>query len=177
MLVRKKAGVGAGQIYAMKVLVASLSQIEQIKAEKEILFIIKHPYIVQLRFSFQNEQKLYLVTDYYNGGSLYDHLRKSKFFAEDRAKFYAAELLLALGHLHEKSIVYRDLKLENILMDHMGHIALTDFGLSKQLTEESGGTSTICGTPEYIAPELLRNQKYGTAIDWWSFGIVMYVLN
>ena len=177
MLVRKKAGTGAGQIYAMKVLVkqqiAALGQIEHTKSERDILFIIKHPFIVQLRFSFQNESKLYLVTDYYNGGSLYDHLRKSKFFTEDRAKFYGAELLSALDHLHQKGIVYRDLKLENILMDHVGHIALTDFGLSKQDIDKSGGATTFCGTPEYIAPELLNKQKYGKAVDWWSFGVVL----
>ena len=177
MLVRKKDGVGAGQIYAMKVLkksvVASLGQIEHTKSEREILFVIRHPYIVRLRFSFQNEEKLFLVTDYYNGGSLYSHLRKSKFFSEDRARFYAAELLSALDHLHQQHIIYRDLKLENILMDHVGHIALTDFGLSKQDIDKTGGATTFCGTAEYIAPELLNNQKYGKAVDWWSFGILL----
>jgi hypothetical protein len=177
MLVRKKDGVGAGQIYAMKVLkksvVASLGQIEHTKSEREILFVIRHPYIVRLRFSFQNEEKLFLVTDYYNGGSLYSHLKKVKFFSEDRARFYGAELLSALDHLHQQHIIYRDLKLENILMDHVGHIALTDFGLSKQDIDKTGGATTFCGTAEYIAPELLNNQKYGKAVDWWSFGILL----
>jgi hypothetical protein len=178
MLVRKKEGVGAGQIYAMKVLkksvVASLGQIEHTKSEREILFVIRHPYIVRLRFSFQNDEKLFLVTDYYNGGSLYSHLKKVKFFSEDRAKFYGAELLSALDHLHQQHIIYRDLKLENILMDHVGHIALTDFGLSKQDIDKTGGATTFCGTAEYIAPELLNNQKYGKAVDWWSFGILLF---
>lgn len=178
MLVRKKAGNGAGKIYAMKVLkksvIAALGQVEHTKSERDILFVIRHPFIVRLRFSFQSEDKLFLITDYYNGGSLYSHLRKSKFFSEERARFYAAELLLALEHLHQQQIVYRDLKLENILMDHLGHISLTDFGLSKQDIDKTGGATTFCGTAEYIAPELLNNQKYGKAVDWWSFGILLF---
>ncbi len=177
MLVRKKEGSGAGQIYAMKVLKKSVveakGQIEHTKSERSILCEIRHPFIVRLRFAFQSDDKLYLVTDYYNGGSLFYHLRKSKHFSEDRARFYAAELLSALDHLHQQHIIYRDLKLENILMDHLGHIALTDFGLSKQDIDKTGGATTFCGTAEYIAPELLNNQKYGTAVDWWSFGILL----
>jgi len=178
MLVRKKAGNSAGKIYAMKVLkksvIAALGQVEHTKSERDILFVIRHPFIVRLRFSFQSDDKLFLITDYYNGGSLYSHLRKSKFFSEERARFYAAELLLALEHLHLQQIVYRDLKLENILMDHLGHISLTDFGLSKQDIDKCGGATTFCGTAEYIAPELLNNQKYGKAVDWWSFGILLF---
>lgn len=181
MLVRKKVsagGEGAGEVYAMKVLKKSVikdkGQIEHTKSERAILNEIKHPYIVQLRFAFQNEEKLYLVTDYYNGGTLFYHLRKANYFSEQRAKFYAAELLSALAHLHQQAIIYRDLKLENILMGHTGHIALTDFGLSKQGVDSSGGAETFCGTAEYIAPELLKNQKYGPAVDWWSFGILVF---
>lgn len=178
MLVRKKEGVGAGQIYAMKVLkksvVAAKGQVEHTKSERSILCEIRHPFIVRLRFAFQSEDKLYLITDYYNGGSLFYHLRKSKSFSEDRARFYAAELLSALDHLHQQHIIYRDLKLENILMDHSGHIALTDFGLSKQNIDVTGGATTFCGTAEYIAPELLRGHKYGAAVDWWSFGILLF---
>jgi tRNA A-37 threonylcarbamoyl transferase component Bud32 len=179
MLVRKKEGVSAGQIYAMKVLkksvVAAKGQVEHTKSERSILCEIRHPFIVRLRFAFQSDDKLYLITDYYNGGSLFYHLRKSKNFTEDRARYYAAELLSALDHLHQQHIIYRDLKLENILMDHSGHIALTDFGLSKQNIDVTGGASTFCGTAEYIAPELLRGHKYGAAVDWWSFGILLLV--
>lgn len=179
MLVRKKSHTKGdeGAIYAMKVLhksvIAAKGQIEHTKSEQAILCEIRHPYIVRLRFSFQNETKLYLVTDYYNGGTLFMHLRLSKMFSEDRAKFYAAQLLSALQHLHSKGIIYRDLKLENILMDYQGHIALTDFGLSKQDIDKTGGATTFCGTAEYIAPELLKGQKYGQAVDWWSFGILL----
>lgn len=181
MLVRKKVRSGEeGEIYAMKVLkksvIAAKGQIEHTKSEKAILCEIRHPFIVRLRFSFQSDDKLYLVTDYYNGGTLFMHLRLSKQFSEDRAKFYSAELLSALQHLHSKGIIYRDLKLENVLMDHLGHIALTDFGLSKQDIDKTGGATTFCGTAEYIAPELLKGQKYGHSVDWWSFGILMYVV-
>jgi len=136
MLVRKKANQDEGRIFAMKVLkksvIAAKGQTEHTRSERSILCEIRHPYIVRLRYAFQSEEKLYLVTDYYNGGSLFYHLRKSRGFSEDRARFYAAELVLALDHLHANGVIYRDLKLENILMDHLGHIALTDFGLSKE---------------------------------------------
>jgi tRNA A-37 threonylcarbamoyl transferase component Bud32 len=178
MLVRKRANKGAGQIYAMKVLkksvISAKGQVEHTKSERSILCEIRHPFIVRLRFAFQSDDKLYLVTDYYNGGSLFYHLRKSRAFTEDRAKFYAAELLSALDHLHQQHIIYRDLKLENVLMDNVGHIALTDFGLSKQNIDITGGATTFCGTAEYIAPELLKGQKYGAAVDWWSFGILLF---
>lgn len=160
----------------MKVLkksdVIDKGQVEHTKAEQAILVSIRHPYIVCLRFSFQNADKLYLITDYYSGGNLFAHLRKAKQFDEGRAKFYAAELILALDHLHQNAIIYRDLKLENILMDGQGHICLTDFGLSKQ--DSQSGASTFCGTAEYIAPELLKGETYGIEVDWWSFGILLY---
>lgn len=178
MLVRKKEGIDEGKVYAMKVLkkeaIAAKGQIENTKSERDILFEVRHPYIVRLRYAFQSVDKLYLVTDYYNGGTLYYHLRKSRQFNEERVRFYASELLLALDHLHKLNIIYRDLKLENILLDSFGHIALTDFGLSKQNIDVTGGATTFCGTAEYISPELLKGQKYGPAVDWWSFGILIY---
>ena len=179
MLVKKKkAGQGAGRVYAMKVLnkdsVVKKGQIEHTMSERAILCQIRHPFIVRLRFAFQNETSLYLVTDYYTGGSLFYHLRKNGSFAEPRARFYAAELLLALEHLHEQFIIYRDLKLENILMDSEGNIALTDFGLSKQNVRTEACATTFCGTAEYLAPELLRGKAYGAPVDWWSFGILLY---
>ena len=112
MLVKKKAGNGAGKVFAMKILKKSFieakGQIENTKSEREILCEIRHPYIVRLRFAFQNDEKLYLVTDYYNGGTLFFHLRKSRAFTEERARFYGAELVLALDHLHAQNIIYRD---------------------------------------------------------------------
>ena len=178
MLVRKKSAPSAGKIFAMKVLkksvIAAKGQVEHTKSEREILFEVRHPFVVFLRFAFQSDEKLYLITDFYAGGSLFYHLRKSRCFSESRAKFYASELLLALSHLHSHEIIYRDLKLENVLMDGEGHVALTDFGLSKQHVKSNDAASTFCGTAEYIAPELLRGRRYGAAVDWWSFGILLY---
>jgi len=175
MLVQKKNGKHAGKVYAMKVLkksvVAEKGQIEHTKSEFQIFSSIKHPFICRLRFAFQSEDKLYLVTDYYCGGSLFYHLRKASSFPEERARFYMSEILLAIEHLHSHQIIYRDLKLENVIMDVEGHIAITDFGLSKMHCEIA---STFCGTAEYMAPELIKGQTYGVAVDWWSFGILLY---
>lgn len=181
MLVRKKVPdnmVNANAIYAMKVLkkasVFAKNQVEHTKSERRILRDIDHPFVVRLRYAFQNEDKLYLVMDYYNGGSLFFHLRKSRKFSEKRARFYAAQLLLAMAHLHDLNIAYRDLKLENILMDDKGFISLTDFGLSKENVDVPDGAKTFCGTAEYIAPELLKGLPYGKAVDWWGFGTLLY---
>jgi len=152
MLVRKRNGADKGSIFAMKVLKKSMiiakGQVEHTNSERSILREIDHPFIVCLRYAFQSDEKLYLVTDYYSGGSLFYHLRKARGFSENRTRFYAAELLLALNHLHENHIIYRDLKLENVLMDHDGHIALTDFGLSKEGVDDvfEMQLSTFCGT-------------------------------
>uniref|UniRef100_M4BTT3 Protein kinase domain-containing protein n=1 Tax=Hyaloperonospora arabidopsidis (strain Emoy2) TaxID=559515 RepID=M4BTT3_HYAAE len=177
-LAKKKHGKNAGRVYAMKVLrkqdVFKKKQVEHTKSEQRILKHVEHPFVVRLRYAFQNHQKLYLVMDYYSGGSLFVHLRKEKRFPEHRACFYAAELVLSLAHLHSMHIMYRDLKLENILMDSEGHVAITDFGLSKE--DDEG--STFVGTPEYLAPELLCSQRtatsYGNTVDWWSYGVLVY---
>lgn len=181
MLVRKKVPDGTGNpnaIYAMKVLkkaaVFAKNQVEHTKSERRILRDIDHPFVVRLRYAFQSEDKLYLVMDYYNGGSLFFHLRKARKFSEKRARFYAAQLLLSMAHLHDLNIAYRDLKLENILMDERGFIALTDFGLSKENVDVPDGAKTFCGTAEYIAPELLKGLPYGKAVDWWGFGTLLY---
>jgi serine/threonine protein kinase len=126
-----------------------------------------------LYLSTQSEDKLYMVLEYMKGGELFHWLRQAKRFTEDRAKLYGAEILLALEHLHSHDIVYRDLKPENILMDEDGHLRLTDFGLSKEEVSGAGaegGTKTFCGTPEYLAPEILENRGHGKAVDWWSLG-------
>jgi len=175
MLVQKKSGKRANEVFAMKVLkkslVAEKGQIEHTKIEFRIFCSIRHPFICRLRYAFQNEEKLYLVTDYYCGGSLFYHLRKAPRFSEEVARFYMSEILLAIDHLHSNDIIYRDLKLENVIMDKEGHIAITDFGLSKMHADSA---STFCGTAEYMAPELVRGQQYGLAVDWWSFGIMLY---
>lgn len=178
MLVRRNDGLHIGEVYAMKVLKKSVieykQQVEHTQAERRIMAEIKHPFLVQLRYAFQSEEKLYLITDYYNGGSLYYHLRRNKKFSLERTTFYAAQLVMAIAHLHNAKIIYRDLKLENVLMHSSGYVAITDFGLSKQGVDENASTHTFCGTPEYMAPDLFEEKPYGPAVDWWTLGILIF---
>merc|ERR1719295_149511 len=114
-----------------------------------------------LRYAFQTATKLYFVLDYYTGGELFFHLKKKRRFDEGEARIIVAEVALALGHLHSLDVIYRDLKPENILLDDSGHVCLTDFGLSKNLGPQKQSAHTFCGTPEYIAPELLTSTHSG----------------
>ena len=131
-------------------------EVEHTLAERNVLAKINNPFVVNLKFSFQTPEKLYLVLAFVNGGELFHHLQNEGQFDEYRSKLYISELLLALEHLHDHNIVYRDLKPENILLDTNGHIALCDFGLCKFNMEKGEKTNTFCGTPEYLAPELVR---------------------
>jgi len=147
-------------------------------AERDVLVKnTRHPFLVSLQYSFQTPDKLYFVMDFVNGGELFFHLQKERAFSEQRTRFYAAEITSAIGYLHKLDIIYRDLKPENILLDLEGHIRLTDFGLCKVMlsTEgREGRTATFCGTPEYLAPEVLRREPYTKAVDWWCLGSVTY---
>ncbi|CAG9321369.1 unnamed protein product [Blepharisma stoltei] len=168
-----------GQVYAMKALrkemIEKRNQVVHTKTEREILGSIDCPFIVQLRFAFQTPDKLYMIMDFINGGELFFHLRRSTSFTEERAKFYAAEILLALDYLHTQGIIYRDLKPENILLDAEGHVKLTDFGLSKQFFgAENQKAFSFCGTPEYLAPEILKGTGHDKAVDFWSLGALIY---
>ena len=171
-----------GSVYAMKVLkkseVVRRRQVAHTKAERRIMGGIDHPFIVALRFAFQTSDKLYMVTDFVRGGELFFHLKKARVFPEPLVRFFGAELVCALGHLHSLDIVYRDLKPENVLLDADGHIHITDFGLSKEEVSDPRGATTFCGTPEYLAPEMLLNRKsragYGKGVDWWSLGTLLY---
>jgi len=151
-------------------------QVEHTNAERMILHSLQHPFLMHLRYAFQTDAKLYFVLDYYCGGELFFHLRKKRRFSEVQARFFVAEVGLALEHLHTNDIVYRDLKPENILLDEVGHICLTDFGLAKEL-EDGKDATTFCGTPEYLAPEIVQNKGHGKAVDWWSLGILLYELS
>lgn len=168
------------KVYAMKILkkqhVVNTRQVNATHAERRILQAIEHPFVVKLRYAFQSASKLYMVMDYYSGGSLFYHLERNGIFPENVVSFYAAEMTLALSHLHQHGVIYRDLKLENILMDSDGHIALTDFGLSKDHLDCTDLTSTFCGTPLYVAPELIQKQPYSFSVDWWALGVVMFEL-
>ncbi|EEQ27824.1 serine/threonine-protein kinase sck1 [Microsporum canis CBS 113480] len=177
--VRKK---DTQRIYAMKVLskkvIIQKKEIAHTLGERNILVrtaMTDSPFIVGLKFSFQTPTDLYLVTDYMSGGELFWHLQKEGRFLEARAKFYIAELILALQHLHDHDIVYRDLKPENILLDANGHIALCDFGLSKANLTKDDTTNTFCGTTEYLAPEVLLNETgYTKMVDFWSLGVLVF---
>ncbi|EPX72807.1 AGC/AKT protein kinase Sck2 [Schizosaccharomyces octosporus yFS286] len=178
-LVRKK---DTRRIYAMKILskkvIVRRKEVAHTIGERDILVqtaAADSPFIVALRFSFQTPKDLYLVTDYMAGGELFWHLQKSIRFPEARAKFYIAELLLALQALHKRGIVYRDLKPENILLDVQGHIALCDFGLSKANLTVGSTTRTFCGTTDYLAPEVILDEGgYDMMVDFWSLGVLLY---
>lgn len=176
MQVRHK---GNGQIYAMKILkkaaIVARNQVEHTRAERKILQALQHPFLMTLRWAFQSKDKLYFVLDYFTGGELFYHLKNVRRFPEEVAKIYIAEIALALGHLHSLGFVYRDLKPENILLDNTGHLVLTDFGLSKDV-EEGDKAHTFCGTPEYLAPEIVSGQGHDKAVDWWALGILLYEL-
>ncbi|XP_058846861.1 serine/threonine-protein kinase Sgk2-like isoform X1 [Acipenser ruthenus] len=168
-----------GKFYAVKVLqkktVLKKKEQKNIMAERSVLLkSLKHPFLVGLHYSFQTPEKLYFVLDYVNGGELFFHLQRERCFLEPRARFYAAELASAIGYLHSLDVVYRDLKPENILLDSQGHIVLTDFGLCKEGIDPKATTSTFCGTPEYLAPEVLKKQPYDRTVDWWCLGAVLY---
>ncbi|CAH0049657.1 unnamed protein product [Clonostachys solani] len=170
------------RIYAMKVLqkkvIVQKKEVAHTVGERNILVrtaMSDSPFIVNLKFSFQTPSELYLVTDYMSGGELFWHLQKEGRFDEKRAKFYIAELILAIQHLHNNDIVYRDLKPENILLDANGHIALCDFGLSKANLTNNDTTNTFCGTTEYLAPEVLLDESgYTKMVDFWSLGVLVF---
>ncbi|KAK3728890.1 hypothetical protein QZH41_010188 [Actinostola sp. cb2023] len=167
------------KFYAIKVLnktaIRKRNEAKHIMAERNVLVQnVTHPFLVGLHYSFQTKDKLYFVLDYVNGGELFFHLQRERYFPESRARFYAAEIASAIGHMHYLKIIYRDLKPENILLDSKGHIVLTDFGLCKEGIDRKGTTSTFCGTPEYLAPEVLRKQDYDKSVDWWCLGAVLY---
>lgn len=165
------------QIYAMKsirkdVLIQN-DQIESTKLEKQILMQAKHPFLVSMAYIFQTDQKVYFVMNFIRGGELFTHLNKVRRFPESRAKFYAAQIIHAIGYLHNQNIIYRDIKPENILMGEDGYLFLADFGLAKEMSTTDMATS-FCGTPEYLAPEIVKNVGHNHAVDWWSIGILIY---
>ncbi|CAI2368652.1 unnamed protein product [Moneuplotes crassus] len=166
-----------GKVFAMKVLkkgaITDERGKERVLTERDIIMQIRHPYIVTLHYSFQTKKKLFFILDFLNGGDLYTHIMNYGKFNENRARFYTAELVLAINHLHKKGIVYRDLKPQNIMLDSEGHIKLTDFGLSKADFSQDQ-SHTICGTIKYIAPETISGMSYNHTVDWWSMGIILY---
>ena len=177
LLVRLKV---SQKLYAMKILdKKTLKQRKQqihTKTERDLMVKINCPFIVNIKSAFQDESRLYIVSEFLQGGDLFFHLhdKRGRVFPEEKAKFYVVELVAALDFLHKNNMIYRDLKPENILLDLQGHIKLTDFGLSKIFENEDDKAYTVCGTPQYLAPEILLRKGYDKAVDWWSLGCVLY---
>jgi len=163
------------KFYALKILkkteVLYLKQVEHVKTEKKILEEIEHVNIVNMLGAFQDDKNLYLLLEYIIGGEFFSHLRKAGRFPNDTARYYAAQVTLVFQYLHERTILYRDLKPENLLLDQQGNCKVTDFGFAKKVEYR---TWTLCGTPEYLAPEIILSKGHGKAVDWWASGILIY---
>ncbi|KAG1554949.1 hypothetical protein G6F49_007578 [Rhizopus delemar] len=168
------------ELYAIKILkkrfVLDNDEVESTRSEKRIFLTAneeRHPFLVNLHSTFQTETRIYYVMEYVSGGDLMLHIQREQ-FSEARAKFYACEVLLALEYFHKHGIIYRDLKLDNIMLCLDGHIKLADYGLCKENMWGNNTTNTFCGTPEFMAPEILLENRYGRAVDWWAFGVLLY---
>jgi len=170
---------GTGSYFAIKCLkkdvVLEDDDVECTMIERKVLALgTKHPYLCHLFCTFQTESHLFFVMEYLNGGDLMFHIQQSGRFEQDRARFYAAEIVSGLKFLHKKGIVYRDLKLDNILLDYEGHVRIADFGMCKLQIYLDRTADTFCGTPDYMAPEIIKGLKYNQCVDWWSFGVLLY---
>ncbi|KAL4693629.1 hypothetical protein H8957_002457 [Semnopithecus entellus] len=171
-LVKEKT---AKHFFALKVMsipdVIRLKQEQHVHNEKSVLKEVSHPFLIRLFWTWHDERFLYMLMEYVPGGELFSYLRNRGRFSSTTGLFYSAEIICAIEYLHSKEIVYRDLKPENILLDRDGHIKLTDFGFAKKLVDR---TWTLCGTPEYLAPEVIQSKGHGRAVDWWALGILIF---
>ena len=164
-----------GGKFAMKVIdkgsTVKQEQVRHVVQERRIMASVSFPFLVRLEAHFQTKRSLCLVMEVVRGGELFSHLRSVGSFSEDKARFYLREILVSLDYLHSLGLVYRDLKPENILLDQSGHVKITDFGFASMFTPTRW---TLCGTPEYLAPEIILGQGHGKGVDWWAMGILAY---
>ncbi|XP_001660801.2 cAMP-dependent protein kinase catalytic subunit beta [Aedes aegypti] len=171
-LIRRK---NTEEYFALKILskekIVRHKQLQHTANEKRILQSVEFPFLVNMECCFKDNSYIYLVMPFVCGGEMFALLRKSKRFGEEQAKFYGAQVALAIEYLHHMNLIYRDLKPENILIDMKGYVKITDFGFCKLIRDR---TWTLCGTPEYLAPEIIQSRGYGKSVDWWSFGILLY---
>lgn len=168
------------KLYAMKVikkeLIADEEDVDWVNTEKKVFEqATNHPFLVGMHSCFHTPERLFFIIEFVSGGDLMFHMQKHRKLHEDHAKFYSAEIVLALSFLHSRYVIYRDLKLDNVLLDSSGHIKLTDYGMCKEgIVGDNAVTYTFCGTPNYIAPEILRGNAYNFSVDWWALGVLMY---
>ncbi|CAG9862721.1 unnamed protein product [Phyllotreta striolata] len=167
------------RLYAMKIMekvnVVKTKQVYHTISEIRLLDALRFPFIINLEYFFKNNVYLFIVMPFINGGEMFFHLRAAKKFEESLSKFYAVQVLLALEYCHNMGVVYRDLKPENILIESSGYLKITDLGFCKRI--DSQRTYTLCGTPEYLAPEIILSQGYNYSVDWWSYGILLFEMS
>lgn len=166
-----------GKLFAIKAIrkdvLIDYNQTQNTKLEKDILFGCDHPNLISMEYLFESPERLYFVMPFVKGGELYKVFKSRKRLPEECVKFYAAQICMAVGYLHDKGIMHRDLKLENILVDDRGFLKIIDYGLAKTL-KENKLSKTFCGTPEYLCPEMVLHQGHDFAVDWWALGILIY---
>mmetsp|Transcript_28406 Transcript_28406/g.50562 ORF Transcript_28406/g.50562 Transcript_28406/m.50562 type:complete len:359 (-) Transcript_28406:30-1106(-) len=165
-----------GQVFAMKEMekakIINKKSVCSVLNERKLLAMLKHPFIVNIQFAFQDLEKLYLVMDLMAGGDLRFHLGKNKSFNEETTKFFIACIVTSLEYLHVNNVIHRDIKPENLVLDSRGYLRLTDFGIAKSMRADN--SSDTSGTPGYMAPEVMCRQPHGPAVDWFAMGVIAF---